>query len=420
MSLLSIPRVSHLAIAGSRANAITPAYRGWALQRLTRAVEKGRVTPAELKDAVRGGGTSIGRLMLAKSALPSIPELPFAATSALPLHAAASISEEDRTGLAEHAAELLRLGVMRHEDLVAKGPGITALDIIVATTRALARHVRTVNERALATSPFGECSWAPFYFDFNGPVSTGSEHPINVCLTIADTIVGTAPKLSSPMLQSALLLAQTELARQSRYGLVVDIGSTLEVVSPWLWEQVQDLMIDMRWKGRTPIFDQKRLREFRMEWEGQEDIDVSEPVSEDVVELVRYMRNVARRPKVTSQRLQKTRQAVAKLQGKDARLVQGVFDAAALLAKRPPLRIGTDVLLDNDVGAAHPCLFALDPDLQDWGVCEEALDSYGSEGVATYLSAPWGKTAQFVTVLEDVVLEASIISDAMSAIAFHG
>ena len=420
MSILSIPRVLPSAIAASRANVAPPAYRTWALQRLTKALEQGRVTPSEVQAAVSGGGASIGQLMLAKSALPTVPDLPAAATSQLPLHVMASVTPEDRAGLAEHAAELLRLGIMREEDLVATGPAITALDIIVASTRALARHVRTVNERALAASPFEECRWAPFYFGFDGPISTGAEHPINACLTIADTIVGTAPKLSSPMLQSALLLAQAELARQSRYGLVVDIGSTLEVVSPWLWEQVQDLMTDMRWERDTPVFDQKRLCEFRREWEGREDIDLSEPISEDVIQLVRYMRVLARRQKFTNQRLQKTRQAVAKLRGKDARLVRGIFHAADLLAKRPPLRNGADVLLDNDMGAAHPSLFALDPELQDWGMCEEALDSYGCEGVATYLSAPWGKTAQFVTVLEDVVLEASIISDAMSAIAYHG
>ena len=399
------------------AKSVPPIYREWARVRIQEYLRRPGASVRSLKQALKAGGPALGRWMLNRSGLPERPALTGATLGNVSLLRSDVADEAARAQVASVAKAYVQAGIMTPQEIQQIGPHASPTRMGMAIANALNRRIARANQRALARSPFQQAKWMAFAIEMTPNLTQGAGDLLCASVFLAGSEIWTStPEFESEALLDAFRLATTDLSFASRYCLFAGPDVMFEAVFPWWWEESLDLMGGVQWNGDDPEFDQEAYRAHQLNWYGNEDHDPAEPYSAQSIEMARFIRAKDQRYPATAKRRRQVLAGLAKESGPDADLIRNIFHVAKLLGRRPVVEFG-NIELESDT--THPTPFVLDPHFNNSDLLSYLMEGYGTEGVGAQISAPPDSALQFVRFLEDVVLEATLVTDALSAIAYH-
>lgn len=413
----AIPALAAESIA-TASNMVPPIYRQWSRERIQTYLARPGSNARLLRHAASKGGGALGAWMLSRSSLPDLPQLRADTLEKPRLLVADTAGRTDRQDVASVAKTLLRTGLMDVHDIERLGENPYPSSMTAAICRALTRHIAKVSRSALSLSPFTDCEWTPFAVEMTPHIEdTGADSLLCATISIGfGPIYAQMPRSDSKLLLDAFRIATSELGDASRYSLFAGPDQMFEAVFPYWYELCEDLMVGIQWDGNDPIFDRDAYRRYAEDWFGNAEAEPGTQPDAEAIDMARYMRDRSKRYPGTKGTRKKLRASLAEAEGKSADLIRNLFRVGDALQKRKPVcHSGVEISSD----ATYPTTFVVDADLSDSLIMDYLMEGFGTEGVSAHISASAQYTEQFVRVLEDVVLEASLISDAVSAIAFH-
>lgn len=413
----SIPALTAESISAA-SNAVPPIYRQWSRERIQAYLTRPRSNARLLRRAAHKGSAALGAWMLSRSSLPDLPQLLADSLDKPRLLVADTAGREDRRGAASVARTLLTKGLMEPHDIERLGDNPYPSSMTAAICRALTRHIAKVSRSALSLSPFTNCEWTPFAVEMTPHIEdTGADSLLCATISIGfGPIYAQMPRFDSQLLLDAFRVATAELGFFSRYSLFAGPDQMFEAVFPYWDEMCEDLMVGIQWDGNDPIFDRDAYRRYAEDWFGNGEVEPGTQPDAEAIDMARYMRDRSKRFPGTKRTRRKVQASLSEAEGKGADLIRDLFRVGDVLRQRKPVG-HSNVEINSDV--TYPTTFVVDADLADSLVIDYLMEGFGTEGVGATISAPVQYADQFVKVLEDVVVEASLISDAMSAIAFH-